>query len=145
MTTGMNLGRCETSNVVIRSICNLSLSCANTSSAFPILAKPFQKAKNKAYIFCLLTALIPLLFGAVVGSYSATGLFLQLWLARFWGRIRFSGLPVVSRLGFTRLESIAATVGVDGSGPTQYLWIYLRSVAQPFSQVFPSLPRSAST
>jgi hypothetical protein len=49
------------------------------------------------------------------------------------------GLPVASRLGFTRLESIAARIGVSGSGPTAYLWIYLRSVAQPFSQVFPAI------
>jgi Kef-type K+ transport system membrane component KefB len=60
----------------------------------------FQKAKNKAYIFCLLTALIPLLFGAVLGFVfgygiipaivvgTLLGLYMLFWgcqLLRGWG------------------------------------------------------------
>lgn len=125
---------------MIRSLCNLSFLLEHLVSLPYTCQTCFQKAKNKAYTFRLLTALIPLLLGAVVGLVFAYGIISAIVVCTLLGPYTCSGLPVVSRLGFTRLESIPATVGVNGSGPPQYLWIYLRSVAQPFSQVFPQPP-----
>ena len=71
----------------------------------------FRKARNRAIAFGLLTTFLPLLLGTGVALLFGYPVLLAIVIGSLLGPHTLLGLPIVSRLGETRLEPMVITVG----------------------------------
>jgi Kef-type K+ transport system membrane component KefB len=84
----------------------------------------FQRAKNKVYVFGILTTFLPLLLGTGVGilfGYSAVS---AIVIGSLLASHTLLGLPVLARLGLTRLEPMTVTVGATVVSDTLSLVVF---------------------
>lgn len=71
----------------------------------------FRKAKNKSYLFGVLTTFLPLLLGTGVALLFGYPALPAVVIGSLLAPHTLLGLPIVSRLGQTRLEPVTVTVG----------------------------------
>jgi len=70
----------------------------------------FRKVRNKSYVFGILTTTLPLLLGTAVGLLFGYALVPALVIGSLLASHTLLALPVLSRLGETRLEPMVITV-----------------------------------
>ena len=74
--------------------------------------------RNKSYIFGILTTSLPLLLGTAVGLLFGYALVPALVIGSLLASHTLLALPVLSRLGETRLEPMVITVGATVTSDT---------------------------
>jgi Kef-type K+ transport system membrane component KefB len=84
----------------------------------------FQKIRNKAYIFGILTTTLPLLLGTTVGLLFGYGMVPVLVIGSLLASHTLLGMQIVSRWGETRLEPIMITVGATVVSDTLSLVVF---------------------
>jgi Kef-type K+ transport system membrane component KefB len=84
----------------------------------------FRKARNKVYVFGLLTTSLPLLLGTAVGLLFGYPTVSAVVIGSLLASHTLLGLPIVARLGLTRLEPITVTVGATVMSDTLSLIVF---------------------
>ena len=84
----------------------------------------FRKARNKVYAFGLLTTFLPLLLGTAVGLLFGYPTVSAIVIGSLLASHTLLGLPIVARLGLTRLEPITVTVGATVMSDTLSLIVF---------------------
>lgn len=84
----------------------------------------FRKVRNKSYVFGLLTTTLPLLLGTGVGLLFGYQTVPAIVIGSLLASHTLLALPVVTRLGETRLEPITITVGATVISDTLSLVVF---------------------
>ena len=101
-----------------------TLTAAMFGAGLEIDLALFRKARNKSYIFGLLTTSLPFLLGAGVGLLFGYKIIPALVIGSLLASHTLLALPSVSRLGETKLEPILITVGAAVISDTLSLVIF---------------------
>lgn len=84
----------------------------------------FRQKRNRTLFFGLLTTLIPLILGTLVGVLFGYWVIPAIVLGSLLASHTLLGLPIVSRLGLVRLEPITVTVGATVLSDTLSLIVF---------------------
>lgn len=84
----------------------------------------FRRARNKSIIFGLVTTLMPLLLGTAVGLFFGYQPVAAVVLGSLLASHTMLALPIIVRLGETRIESIAITFGATVLSDTLSLIVF---------------------
>lgn len=84
----------------------------------------FLKARNRSIIFGILTTLTPLLLGTAVGFLFGYQAIPAIVLGSLLASHTLLGLPIVNRLGITRLEPVTITAGATVLSDTLSLIVF---------------------
>jgi Kef-type K+ transport system membrane component KefB len=71
----------------------------------------FQKAKHKAYMFGLLTTVLPMLLGTIAGLWFGFLILPAIVIGSLLAPHTLIGLPIATRLNLTRAEPVIVTIG----------------------------------
>jgi Kef-type K+ transport system membrane component KefB len=84
----------------------------------------FEKVRNKSYVFGLATTLVPLVLGTGVGLFFGYPVIPAIVIGSLLASHTLLGLPIISRLGETRLEPVTITVGATVVSDTLSLVVF---------------------
>jgi Kef-type K+ transport system membrane component KefB len=89
----------------------------------------FRRAKNRSIIFGILTTTFPLILGTVVGLRFGYGAIPAVVIGSLLASHTLVGLPIITRLGETRLEPIVVTVGATVMSDTLSLIVFATALS----------------
>ena len=84
----------------------------------------FRKARNKVYAFGILTTVLPLLLGTGVGLLFGYPTVAAIVIGSLLASHTLLALPIVARLGLTRLEPVTVTIGATVISDTLSLLVF---------------------
>jgi Kef-type K+ transport system membrane component KefB len=84
----------------------------------------FQRAKHKAYMFGVVTAVFPFLLGLLVARFFGYATVPAIAIGSLLASHTLVGLPIISRLGETRYEPVTVAIGATAVSDTLSLLVF---------------------